>query len=1253
MFPEEYTPFTLKHDASYDGDPAGDYILAEHINTLQQAAQRIEQAIGLEPNPDATLTERIRGLERLKPLRVPNLGIFTGSLGSNASTIISPLSSYALVILSERGSYLPEVAAGLAEKHIPVYGQIDAQQPLAVVQTEIGEWAQVGAVGIYLKGFGDGVATTRNAEQALLDSVQQVDLSVLLSGRNPARWLENHADPAYNPDGLALTFPPKTLVQLRPFGYGSKIQTSGELMVYTLPLMQAFREREVGIIGMADTPNEKAYQYVQAAGLLFGLDYLYNGPFDGTSLGSRTPHYSWPSYLGEWRTNDPLIFQDGTSLYRDIPNGRIRIRDDLSMQLEGYTLDSSLLNWSENSIPGFAIADASITPSKLTTYDIAKIVELLNTTTDENLKIDSVKIAADPDGAGLPINIPSSNMKQNVVQAINERVLFGAVSSTQINDAAIESLSASKLTGSIPMANIESFVIPAINKTASLTNFINVPLLKAINLESTGTISANAITGDSISMRAGAFTEALSTADATVSNYFTGKDGEFFSLYVEKLTAKSLTGLESLHLKTLSADNIGTLVIDAINANIANGTFNNIVTEALTATTIKTNLITALNSITTASITNSALFGTAVITDASIANLSASKLTAGSINTALINLSSPDGHLQINDRTMKIYDSEDAQQERRLRVQIGDISEWSTPETPADFGLLVLGEDGTTRLYDHTGVYNAGIKNNAISNLKIQDNAISDRVIQAGAIYTRHLTADVIQADHIAANQILAKHILAETITGDKIAGATITAGNLAAGSIEAGHILAGQIDAGHIKAGAITADRLAIGYSVNLIKNGFDSFEQQALGTFNSILLAGTAQGEIVDSWNFDGNKSLYLNGTNVSNRIRLDQSVENGSIVLPGRTYMLSVYARTFSTNNVPIRIGLAYNTGAVALSPILTLTNSDRVTRRYASFTVPESALRASVVLSVETTNTGVYFDCLQLEELEANQTEPGSWKSTATTVINGNNITTGRIDAARLHIGAGTVFGNNNDIIDITDAGIKAKSSTGWAMLNSKGLEIQGGAFKLASNNVDGTNVTIDGTSGMTVETSHNRIELDAVHGLRVINKDQQQIMLDVDPNTGQVRVSGRLIVYDANNPLMQWTMEEKIATIESNVSTQTEDLLATQQDVTNAQNKLNELENSIVYKVDLTSTKGLTFKNGNLDTEIFATVYHGANDITATLPVSAFVWQKTDSAGVHDTTWETAHATVGARFPITYSEVNGKANIFCLIDIPET
>ena len=37
MFPEEYTPFELKQNANYDGDPQGDYVLAEHINAVQEA----------------------------------------------------------------------------------------------------------------------------------------------------------------------------------------------------------------------------------------------------------------------------------------------------------------------------------------------------------------------------------------------------------------------------------------------------------------------------------------------------------------------------------------------------------------------------------------------------------------------------------------------------------------------------------------------------------------------------------------------------------------------------------------------------------------------------------------------------------------------------------------------------------------------------------------------------------------------------------------------------------------------------------------------------------------------------------------------------------------------------------------------------------------------------------------------------------------------------------------------------------------
>ena len=1130
MFPEEYTPFTLKTDASYDGDPAGDYVLAEHINSLQDAITQVERAIGLSASPELELTERLVRLEQTRPMRVPSVGYFNGELGENAAAIRSVFGNYDLVITGQRPPSLTEALVDLDAAKTPVFGQVDALQSLDLIQVAIGEWKTLGIAGIYLKGFGESTNSTRSSEQDILDSVSQQGLQLILSGINWMRWFNDSPDDAYNPDANPLVIPDGSIIQVGPFAYDGRIYTTSQLTATTLPQLALIRQRNLQVMGFANATTQESYNYVEAAGLLFGLDYLYNGLSNGTSLANRSPIYNWPSYLSQWKTRNPLIFQDGNSLYRDIPHGRIRIHDDLTIAIDGYTLDASMLAWGNNSVPGSALQDASIDPVKLSTYDIRKIVELLNTTTDETLKIDSTKINADDGGAGLPINIPPSNMQQNVIEAINSKNLIGTVSTTKISDAAIESLSASKLTGSLSMQSIQNYVIPAINASATLLNFIDIPYLKADNIDSTGTVSTVNIVTDSLTARAGLFTGALSSVDATVSNYFTGYEGEFYNLDVENLRAKTLTGLDSLHLKTLSADNIGTLVLDAIEANISLGTFDTIVTQALTADTIQANLVTALNSVTGNSITNSALFGDAVIDSASIKNLAVDKLMSGTIDTSVINLSSPDGHLTINDKTIKIYDDADLEEIRRQRVQLGDISEWNTPETPADYGLIVFGPDGSTRLYDHTGVYNAGIKPNAISESKIQDDAITTRVIKAGAVIADHMLAGTITATLIGANQILATHILAGEITADKLKAGTITANEIASGTISAGLIAAGAIQAGHISAHAITADKLAIGFQSNLMQNGFDSFEQIPIGPVG-ILVSGTSYAQVQKNWRLDGEKSIYLEGTTASNRVRLASRVDDYAIpVMPGSTYVFSTYVRTFSSNDVPISLGIAYEDQTFAYSSGLSVTSANRGTRRSFFFTVPTGINRLSVVVGVQATNVGVYFDCLQVEELTSGQIEAGFWKSTATTVIDGASVKTGYVSADHIHIGGGSVFGNG-DIIDITDAGIKARSANGYAMLNSAGLEIHGGAFNLTSNRPDGNSVLINGQQGIAVENPYSLIEIDAVNGFKIISKTRQQIIMDVDPTKEVIRMSGKTLFLPADSEQMEWSMDDKMASID--------------------------------------------------------------------------------------------------------------------------
>lgn len=1240
MFPEEYTPFEPKRDARYDGDPNGDYILANHINSLQDAIEKIELTIGKHPKQTDTLSERIRALESESALRAPRYHWVRDAL-SDTKAVSDSLKRWDGLIFSKNSASLASI---LKDKKVPTFGVVNAQSPLAVVQTEIAEWKTNGVKGILLVDL-ESVGT-REHEQQLFNSISQIDMKLAIRTKNPARLLSQNVTSGYNPEGLALVFPKDTTLFLENFAYNERRYSPDELNEGVLPLVLSARQKRLKLIGLGKTSNEKDHYYLHAATLLFGLDGFYDGRDGGEAPAVNPPFYAWQAPLVNWKTISPSLYKDGSRLIRTVPGGVIGITDSGDIVMRGQNLSSLLVDWISDTVPGEAIKNGSIHPDKLSTYDIVKIVQILNESSDDVL-IKSAKI--DMESGGMLGNIPAENMIVNVIEAINKKVNPLSTNKIAITDAAIESLDASKLTGDIPRERFERFVIAAINASESNDNYINVNRIKSVNIESTGTLSANVLDADTGTYRMLMATDSITTGNLTTNGYHTGNEGEYARLVVDWLTAYKLDGLKELHVETLTADNIGTLVLEAINAKITNGTFNSIVTQALTAETIKADLITALNSITDKQITNSALFGDAVITDAKIKDLSVTKLSAGVINSAMINISSPDGHLRLEDKTLRIYDDVDSGNNRRLRVILGSTSEVTNDN---GYGLVVLGPDGQTRLYDHTGVYNAGIHKNAISEEKLQNDSISERVIRAGAIYTKHLDAEAVTAEKIAADAILAKHILAGEIVGAHIAGETITGNKIKAGAINAGHIEAGSIDASHIKARAINTDQLKIGFSANIIREGYDSFEQEPLGIFLGQTVSGSPIATVNRNWSWDGRNSLSLTGSGVSNRIMLAKSNIDYTIpVMPGRKYFLSMTVRTESINNVPITIGLAFNKGQKLISPLQTISKNDRIKKVWAEFTSPENSLRAAIILGVESSNVEVWFDCLQLEESEEGQLEPGFWKAVSVTRIDGASIETGYVKAEHIRIGSGTVFGANNDIIDITDTGITAKSGSGSASLNSKGLEIKGGAFTLKGG-VGENSIIIDGSRGLEVENSQSLIQLDGENGFRIVSKSRKQVVMDIDPSTGDIRFSGKARFYSADNPEMSWSMDEQVSRINTALSDNSDEIRAANLAAQNALSNIEQLEKQVAYRVDLTSTNGLLFRNSNMETEIRATAWHGSTDITNTLPKTAFIWQKTDKTGAHDTEWEKAHEAIGPAIQIDYTMVTGQANIHCYLDLPD-
>lgn len=105
-----------------------------------------------------------------------------------------------------------------------------------------------------------------------------------------------------------------------------------------------------------------------------------------------------------------------------------------------------------------------------------------------------------------------------------------------------------------------------------------------------------------------------------------------------------------------------------------------------------------------------------------------------------------------------------------------------------------------------------------------------------------------------------------------------------------------------------------------------------------------------------------------------------------------------------------------------------------------------------------------------------------------------------------------------------------------------------------------------------------------------------------------------------------------------------------QDAKNAQDNIDEVENDIAYKIELHSSQGSIFKNGQINTIITAKVYKGKNEITSTIPNSGFIWRKRDKDGTIDTSWGNAHVNVGNTITVDRNDVVERAVFECDIDI---
>ena len=108
--------------------------------------------------------------------------------------------------------------------------------------------------------------------------------------------------------------------------------------------------------------------------------------------------------------------------------------------------------------------------------------------------------------------------------------------------------------------------------------------------------------------------------------------------------------------------------------------------------------------------------------------------------------------------------------------------------------------------------------------------------------------------------------------------------------------------------------------------------------------------------------------------------------------------------------------------------------------------------------------------------------------------------------------------------------------------------------------------------------------------------------------------------------------------------------ATSEEVKEQSDRITGIEEQKMYRLVVSSTKGNIFKNGNIQTTLYATVFSWDENITDQLDENQFIWTRVSDDPEADAVWNAAHFGGSKTIDINSDDVEVQATFFCdLID----
>lgn len=108
--------------------------------------------------------------------------------------------------------------------------------------------------------------------------------------------------------------------------------------------------------------------------------------------------------------------------------------------------------------------------------------------------------------------------------------------------------------------------------------------------------------------------------------------------------------------------------------------------------------------------------------------------------------------------------------------------------------------------------------------------------------------------------------------------------------------------------------------------------------------------------------------------------------------------------------------------------------------------------------------------------------------------------------------------------------------------------------------------------------------------------------------------------------------------------------ATTESVQQTNDRITEIEEQKMYRLVISSSNGNIFKNGIIQTTLYATVFSWDENVTDSLDPNQFIWTRVSDDTEADAVWNADHFGGSKSIEITSEDVNVRATFFCdLID----